>query len=168
MRTEGFIRIRLDGVTVDLDDTPEIEKNKNHSIEVVADRFKIRPDIQQRVAESFETALLLTDGLAIVASMDDSEEAEDSERLFSARFACPICDYSLNELEPRLFSFNNPAGACTSCDGLGMRQFFDAEKIIQFPEVSLDQGAIRGWDKRNIYYYQMLVSLAQHLSLIHI
>ena len=162
LRTEGFIRIRLDGVTVDLDDTPEIEKNKNHSIEVVVDRFKIRPDIQQRVAESFETALLLTDGLAIVASMDDSEEAEDSERLFSARFACPICDYSLNELEPRLFSFNNPAGACTSCDGLGMRQFFDAEKIIQFPEVSLDQGAIRGWDKRNIYYYQMLVSLAQH------
>ena len=160
--TEGFIRIRLDGVTVDLDDIPEIEKNKNHSIEVVVDRFKIRPDIQQRVAESFETALLLTDGLAIVASMDDSEEAEDSERLFSARFACPICDYSLNELEPRLFSFNNPAGACTSCDGLGMRQFFDAEKIIQFPEVSLDQGAIRGWDKRNIYYYQMLVSLAQH------
>ena len=162
LRTEGFIRIRLDGVTVDLDDIPEIEKNKNHSIEVVVDRFKIRPDIQQRVAESFETALLLTDGLAIVASMDDSEEAEDSERLFSARFACPICDYSLNELEPRLFSFNNPAGACTSCDGLGMRQFFDAEKIIQFPEVSLDQGAIRGWDKRNIYYYQMLVSLAQH------
>ena len=162
LRTEGFIRVRIDGVTVDLDDLPEIEKNRNHSIEVVVDRFKIRPDIQQRVAESFETALQLTDGLAIIAGMDEEDETVPSERLFSARFACPICDYSLNELEPRLFSFNNPAGACTSCDGLGIRQFFDAEKIIQYPEISLDQGAIRGWDKRNIYYYQMLVSLARH------
>ena len=162
LRAEGFIRARIDGVTVDMDDLPEIEKNRNHSIEVVVDRFKIRPDIQQRVAESFETALQLTDGLAIIASMDEEDEPAFSERLFSARFACPICDYSLNELEPRLFSFNNPAGACERCDGLGIRQFFDAEKIIQYPEISLDQGAIQGWDKRNIYYYQMLISLARH------
>lgn len=162
LRAEGFIRVRIDGTTVDLDDIPEINKNQNHSIEVVVDRFKIREDIQQRVAESMETALQLTDGLAVVSSMGEKTASNESERLFSARFACPVCDYSLNELEPRLFSFNNPAGACTSCDGLGIRQFFDAEKIIQYPEVSLDQGAIRGWDKRNIYYYQMLISLARH------
>lgn len=167
LQAEGFIRVRIDGVTVDLDDIPELNKNQNHSIEVVVDRFKIRADIKQRLAESIETALQLTDGLALIAPMESAEDKEPnsdsepfSERLFSARFACPICDYSLNELEPRLFSFNNPAGACTSCDGLGIRQFFDAEKIIQFPEISLSQGAIRGWDKRNIYYYQMLISLA--------
>ena len=162
LRAEGFIRVRIDGTTVDLDDIPEINKNQNHSIEVVVDRLKIREDIEQRLAQSFETALQLTGGLAIVADMDKTAEDESAEKLFSAKFACPICDYSLNELEPRMFSFNNPAGACPSCDGLGIRQFFDPEKIIQYPEVSLAQGAIRGWDKRSIYYYQMLVSLSEH------
>ena len=169
LQADGFIRARVDGVTVDLDDRPTLNKNQNHSIEVIVDRFKVRDGIQQRLAESFETALQLSDGLAIIANMDsEPEKASDTaagdttidERLFSARFACPVCDYSLNELEPRLFSFNNPAGACPSCDGLGISQFFDEDKIIQFPEVSLNQGAIRGWDKRNIYYFQMLMSLA--------
>lgn len=158
LRADGFVRVRIDGVITDLDDLPEIDKNKNHHIEVVIDRFKVRDGIQQRVAESLETALTLTDGLAALDNMDDPE----SSRVFSARFACPVCDYSLNELEPRLFSFNNPAGACPSCDGLGQKQFFDEGKIIQFPESSLAEGAIRGWDRRNFYYYQMLTSLAAH------
>lgn len=158
LRADGFVRVRIDGVITDLDDLPTIDKNKNHHIEVVVDRFKVRDGIQQRVAESLETALGLTDGLAGLDNMDDPE----ASRVFSARFACPVCDYSLNELEPRLFSFNNPAGACPSCDGLGQKQFFDESKIIQFPESSLAEGAIRGWDRRNFYYYQMLTSLADH------
>lgn len=158
LRADGFVRVRIDGTITDLDDLPEIDKNKNHHIEVVVDRLKIKDGIQQRVAESIETAIGLTDGLAIMDDMDNPE----ASKLFSARFACPVCDYSLNELEPRLFSFNNPAGACPSCDGLGQKQFFDESKIIQFPESSLAEGAIRGWDRRNFYYYQMLTSLAEH------
>ena len=158
LRADGFVRVRIDGMVTDLDDIPEINKNQNHHIEVVVDRLKIRDGIQQRVAESIETALGLTDGLAVL----DNLENQDASKLFSARFACPVCDYSLNELEPRLFSFNNPAGACPGCDGLGQKQFFDESKIIQFPESSLAEGAIRGWDRRNFYYYQMLTSLAAH------
>ena len=158
LRADGFIRVRIDGLVVDLDDLPEISKNQNHMIEVVVDRFRVRPGIEQRLAESLETALKLTDGLAMLDNLDDSSQS----RIFSARFACPVCDYSLNELEPRLFSFNNPAGACPRCDGLGMKQFFDTAKIIQFPEASLAEGAIRGWDRRNFYYFQMLRSLAEH------
>ena len=158
LRAEGFVRVRIDGVVFDLDDLPEIEKNKNHNIEVVVDRFKVREDIQQRLAESFETAVALSDGIAIVAELDGDQQ----EHLFSSRFACPICDYSLNELEPRLFSFNNPVGACSSCDGLGVTQFFDESKIVLHPEASIAEGAIRGWDRRNLYYYQMLTSLSKH------
>lgn len=158
LRADGFVRVRIDGTVTDLDDLPEINKNQNHHIEVVVDRLKIKDGIEQRVAESIETAIGLTDGLAILDDMDNPE----ASKLFSARFACPVCDYSLNELEPRLFSFNNPAGACPSCDGLGQKQFFDESKIIQFPESSLAEGAIRGWDRRNFYYYQMLTSLADH------
>ncbi|AOS96859.1 UvrABC system protein A [Microbulbifer aggregans] len=158
LRRDGFVRARIDGVVCDLDDTPSLDKRKKHTVEVVVDRFKVRSDLQLRLAESFETALTLTDGIASIAFMEGDEE----ERLFSARHACPVCDYSLNELEPRLFSFNNPAGACPSCDGLGVKQFFDEEKVILDPESSISEGAIRGWDRRNIYYYHMLDSLAEH------
>ncbi|WP_237068670.1 excinuclease ABC subunit UvrA [Microbulbifer guangxiensis] len=158
LRRDGFVRARIDGVVCDLDDTPTLDKRRKHTIEVVVDRFKVRDDLQLRLAESFETALTLTDGIASIAFMEGDEE----ERLFSARHACPVCDYSLNELEPRLFSFNNPAGACPSCDGLGVKQFFDEEKVILDPESSISEGAIRGWDRRNIYYYHMLDSLADH------
>ncbi len=158
LRAEGFVRVRIDGTVMDLDDLPSLNKNQNHSIEVVIDRFRIRDDVRQRVAESVETALKLADGLVILENMDVAGE----ETLFSARFACPVCDYSLNELEPRLFSFNNPAGACPSCDGLGVQQFFDPAKIVQHPEASLSAGAIRGWDRRNFYYFQMLESLSRH------
>lgn len=158
LRAEGYVRVRIDGIVTDLDDLPEIEKNKNHNIEVVVDRFKVRADIKQRLAESFETAITLSEGIALVAEMD----GEQKEHLFSSRFACPICDYSLNELEPRLFSFNNPVGACSSCDGLGVTQFFDKSKIVLHPEASIAEGAIRGWDRRNLYYFQMLTSLAKH------
>lgn len=158
LRRDGFIRARIDGIVVDLDDTPVLDKKKKHTIEVVVDRFKVREDIQIRLAESFETALQLTDGIAAISFM----EGEQEDRLFSAKHACPLCDYSLSELEPRLFSFNNPAGACPSCDGLGVKQFFDEERILQNPEASLAQGAIRGWDRRNIYYFHMLSSLADH------
>ena len=158
LRAEGYVRVRIDGDVVDLDDLPDINKNQNHNIEVVVDRFRVREDLRQRLAESFETALKLSDGLALVAELDD----DLTEHLFSARFACPQCDYSLNELEPRLFSFNNPIGACPSCDGLGVTQFFDAEKVILHPEASLAEGAIRGWDRRNFYYFQILTALAEH------
>jgi len=158
LRRDGFVRARIDGLVCDLDDTPKLDKRKKHTIEVVVDRFKVRGDLQLRLAESFETALNLTDGIASIAFMEGKQE----ERLFSARHACPVCDYSLNELEPRLFSFNNPAGACPSCDGLGVKQFFDEEKVILDPESSISEGAIRGWDRRNIYYYHMLDSLAEH------
>ena len=158
LRSAGFVRARVDGRVRDLDDLPELDKKKKHSIEVVVDRFKVRDDLKLRLAESFETALELTDGLALVTPMDD----EGPDQVFSARFACPACGHSINELEPRLFSFNNPAGACPTCDGLGVRQFFDPERIVLYPEASLAEGAIRGWDRRNVYYFHMLTSLARH------
>jgi excinuclease ABC subunit A len=160
LRRDGFIRIRIDGTVVDLDDTPDLDKKKKHSIEVVVDRFKVRADLQLRLAESIETALNLSNGLLIVNFMDGDKD----DQLLSSKHACPICDYSLSELEPRLFSFNNPAGACPSCDGLGVKQYFDQDKIVHYPEASLSEGAIRGWDKRNIYYFHMLNSLAEHYS----
>ncbi|WP_341938922.1 excinuclease ABC subunit UvrA [Marinimicrobium sp. C2-29] len=158
LKREGFIRARVDKLLVDLDDLPKLDKKKKHTIEVVVDRFKVRPDLQTRLAESFETALNLTEGLVGISFMDGEQE----DQMFSAKHACPVCDYSLTELEPRLFSFNNPAGACPSCDGLGVNQFFDEARVVQNPDASLASGAIRGWDQRNIYYYHMLDSLAEH------
>ncbi|MBA1443429.1 MAG: excinuclease ABC subunit UvrA [Chromatiales bacterium] len=158
MHAQGFIRARIDGEIFELDEPPELELNKKHSIEIVVDRFKVRPDLANRLAESFETALHLSDGLARVAWMDESGE----ELVFSSRFACPQCGYSLPELEPRLFSFNNPVGACPTCDGLGVEQFFDPEKAVAHPELPLAGGAVRGWDRRNAYYYQMITSLGRH------
>lgn len=162
LRAHGFIRARINGILTDLDDTPTLDKNKKHTIEVVIDRFKVRDEMQNRLAESFETALELADGIALIAPMAGEENVE--ELVFSARFACAQCGYSLNELEPRLFSFNNPAGACPSCDGLGQKQFFDADKVIVNPHAGLAAGAIRGWDKRNVYYFQLLQALANHLN----
>ncbi|TDP27332.1 excinuclease ABC subunit A [Idiomarina aquatica] len=155
---QGFIRARIDGEICDLSDPPPLELQKKHTIEVVVDRFKVREGLEQRLAESFETALELSGGTALVAPM----EGDDDEMVFSANFACPHCGFSMQELEPRLFSFNNPAGACNTCDGLGVEQFFDPAKVITNAELSLSGGAIRGWDKRNFYYYQMLQSLAKH------
>ncbi|MCK7598754.1 excinuclease ABC subunit UvrA [Microbulbifer sp. CAU 1566] len=160
LRRDGFVRARIDGTVCDLDDTPKLDKRKKHTIEVVVDRFKVRDDLQLRLAESFETALNLTDGIASISYMDGGKD----DHLFSARHACPVCDYSLDELEPRLFSFNNPAGACPACDGLGVKQFFDEDKVILDPGSSISEGAIRGWDRRNIYYYHMLTSLAEHFD----
>lgn len=159
LAAQGYIRARIDGEVCDLSDPPKLELQKKHSIEVVVDRFKVREDMAQRLAESFETALELSGGSAIVADMDDSKAPE---LLFSANFACPICGYSMRELEPRLFSFNNPAGACPTCDGLGVQQYFDPDRVVQNAELSLAGGAIRGWDRRNFYYFQMLKSLADH------
>ena len=158
LRAGGFVRARIDGIVTDLDDLPELDKKKKHRIEVVVDRFKVRDDLGIRLAESFETALNLTDGLAAISHMDG--DGEDIS--FSARFACPECGHSIDELEPRLFSFNNPAGACSGCDGLGVKQYFDEGRIVLFPEASLAEGAIRGWDRRNVYYFHMLTSLAEH------
>ncbi|UTA47393.1 excinuclease ABC subunit UvrA [Simiduia sp. 21SJ11W-1] len=158
LQRDGFIRARIDGLVVDLDDAPKLDKKKKHTIEVVVDRFKVKDDLQLRLAESFETALNLADGQAIISYMDGDGE----DRIFSAKHACPICDYSLAELEPRLFSFNNPAGACPSCDGLGNKQYFDEEKVVHDPELTLAEGAIRGWDRRNVYYFHMLTSIADH------
>ncbi|WP_448215584.1 excinuclease ABC subunit UvrA [Endozoicomonas sp. 2B-B] len=160
LRAQGFIRARIDGIVTDLDIPPELDKKKKHTIEVVVDRFKVREDLQLRLAESFETALELTDGLAAVSFMD----AEEQDIVYSARFACPSCGYSINELEPRMFSFNNPAGACTTCDGLGVKQFFDEDRIVQHPELTLAEGAIRGWDRRSVYYFHLLKSLAVHFG----
>src|SRR5690554_1791515 len=159
LRAQGFVRARIDGRIHELDEAPALEKNRKHTIEVVVDRFKVREDLQLRLAESFETALHLADGIAIIAPMD-GEELE--EITFSSRFACPECGHSIAELEPRLFSFNNPAGACESCDGLGVKQFFDEKRVVVDDSLSLAEGAIRGWDRRNIYYFQMLKSLAEH------
>ncbi|RZN57169.1 excinuclease ABC subunit UvrA [Avibacterium paragallinarum] len=156
---QGYIRARIDGEICDLSDPPALELQKKHTIEVVVDRFKIRPDLATRLAESFETALELSGGTAIVANMDDPQA---EELLFSANFSCPHCGYSVPELEPRLFSFNNPAGACPTCDGLGVQQYFDEKRVVQNPSISLANGAIKGWDRRNFYYYQMLTSLAKH------
>ena len=159
LAAQGFIRARIDGEVCDLSDPPTLELQKKHTIEVVVDRLKVRPDIQLRLSESFETTLALTAGTAKIAFMD---EPNREELLFSANFACPHCGYSMQELEPRLFSFNNPAGACQTCDGLGIEQFFDSTRIIANEDLSLAGGAIRGWDKRNFYYFQMLQALADH------
>ena len=159
LAAQGFIRARIDGEICDLSDPPELDLHKKHSIDVVVDRFKVREDLQLRLAESFETALELSSGVARVAWMDD---ADKDELVFSANFACPHCGYSITELEPRLFSFNNPAGACPSCDGLGTRQFFDPVRLISNEGISIAGGAIRGWDKRSYYYFQMLQAVAEH------
>ncbi|WP_345842080.1 excinuclease ABC subunit UvrA [Shewanella algae] len=159
LAAQGYIRARIDGEVCDLSDPPPLDLHVKHNIDVVVDRFKVREDLQQRLAESFETALELSGGVATVASM---EEGSNEELLFSANFACPHCGYSMAELEPRLFSFNNPAGACPTCDGLGVQQFFDPDRVITNDELSLAGGAIRGWDRRNFYYFQMLTSLAEH------
>ncbi|EJL6951927.1 excinuclease ABC subunit UvrA [Vibrio cholerae] len=158
LAAQGFIRARIDGETCDLTDPPKLELHKKHTIEVIVDRFKVRSDLQQRLAESFETALELSGGIVVVAPM----EGDGEEQIFSANFACPHCGYSMRELEPRLFSFNNPAGACPTCDGLGVQQYFDPDRVIQDASLSLAQGAIRGWDQKNFYYFQMLTALAEH------
>ena len=155
----GFVRARINGLVVDLDDAPALDKNKKHTIEAVVDRVRVKDDIAQRLAESFETALNLSDGVAYVIDMDD---ADLPATIFSARFACPTCGYSIAELEPRMFSFNNPAGACTNCDGLGVTQFFDPDLVVADDELTLAEGAIRGWDRRNVYYFHMLSSIAGH------
>lgn len=159
LSAQGFIRARIDGEVCDLSDPPPLDLHKKHTIEVVVDRFKVREDLQLRLAESFETALGLSGGNAKVAYMDD---ASAEEIIFSANFACPHCGYSISELEPRMFSFNNPAGACQTCDGLGTRQFFDPSRVVSNDELSLSGGAIRGWDKRSYYYFQMLQAVAEH------
>ena len=159
IRAEGFVRARIDGKVVELDNAAALDLRRRHTIEVVVDRFRVRPDIGLRLAESLETAVRLSDGLAIIAPMNDKEA---DEIVFSTRFACPECGYSLSELEPRLFSFNNPAGACSRCDGLGAIQYFDADKIVQDRLLSLADGAVRGWDRRNAYYFQLIKSLSRH------
>lgn len=156
---QGYIRARIDGEICDLSDPPKLELQKKHTIEVVVDRFKIRADLATRLAESLETALELSGGIVVIADMDNPAA---EELVFSANFACPHCGYSVPELEPRMFSFNNPAGACPTCDGLGIQQYFDEKRVVQNPSLSLAGGAIRGWDRRNFYYYQMLTSLARH------
>ncbi|KOT13573.1 excinuclease ABC subunit A [Haemophilus parainfluenzae] len=159
LAAQGYIRARIDGEICDLSDPPELVLQKKHTIEVVVDRFKVRSDLATRLAESFETALELSGGTAVVADMDNPNA---EELVFSANFACPHCGYSVPELEPRLFSFNNPAGACPTCDGLGVQQFFDESRVVQNESISLAGGAVKGWDRRNFYYYQMLTSLAKH------
>jgi excinuclease ABC subunit A len=160
LKTQGFIRARIDGDIYDLDDAPDLELRKKHTIEVVVDRFKVREDLRLRLTESFETALNMAEGIARIAWMD--KDSEHQELVFSANFSCPVCGYSIEELEPRLFSFNNPVGACRTCDGLGVEQYFDPSKVVAHPELSLAGGAIRGWDRRNAYYFQMLKSLGSH------
>jgi excinuclease ABC subunit A len=157
LRAQGFVRVRVDGRVCELDAVPPLEKGRRHTVEIVIDRLKVRTDQRGRIAESFETALTHADGRAMAVEMDSGVE-----HVFSARFACPVCSYALAELEPRLFSFNNPAGACTTCDGLGQVEFFDPARVVAHPELSLASGAIRGWDKRNQFYFQMLASLAAH------
>jgi excinuclease ABC subunit A len=157
LRAQGFIRVRIDGELYELEETPKLDKNKKHTIEVVIDRLKVRPDMKQRLAESFETALIHTEGRVLAIEIDSKKE-----HAFSSKFACPICSYSLQELEPRLFSFNNPMGACPKCDGLGTISLFDPKRVVAFPELSLVAGAIKGWDQRNQFYHQMLVNLAEH------
>ena len=159
LQAQGFIRARIDGEVYELDDPPKLDLRRKHSIDAVIDRFKVKPDIGIRLAESFETALRMADGVARVAFMEDGDQ---EELLFSDRFACNICGYSLTELEPRLFSFNNPTGACPGCDGLGVKQFFDPSRVVVNPDLSLAGGAIRGWDRKTVYYFQMIQSLAEH------
>ena len=183
LRAQGFVRLRIDGRVCEMDNLPKLNKNVKHTIEVVVDRLRVRPDAKQRLAESFETALRHADGRVIAAQMVEESGGSLSpdpspggkgevsngsrgekwiEHLFSAKFACPVCSYSLPELEPRLFSFNNPMGACPRCDGLGTVSFFDPKRVVAFPELALASGAIKGWDRRNQFYFQMLQSLAQH------
>ncbi|MFK7795051.1 MAG: excinuclease ABC subunit UvrA [Gammaproteobacteria bacterium] len=159
LHSQGFLRARVDGEVYELDEPPKLDLRKKHTIEVVVDRFKVKPDIELRIAESFETALKLADDIAEIAFMDDPKA---ESLLFSARFACPVCGYSVSELEPRLFSFNNPIGACQSCDGLGVEEYFDPELIVSSPQLSCAGGAVRGWDRRNAHYFQMIQSLAAH------
>jgi excinuclease ABC subunit A len=165
LRTQGYIRARIDGVVISLDEAPDLKKNFKHTIEAVVDRVVVRPGQEQRLAESFETAANLGEGLIRVVVLDEQNNSAQ-EIVFSARYACPHCGYSLAELEPRLFSFNNPAGACPSCDGLGVRQFFDPARVVSDPTLSLPAGAIRGWDRRNAFYFHMLESLAKHYKFI--
>ncbi|HEX9684331.1 MAG TPA: excinuclease ABC subunit UvrA [Burkholderiales bacterium] len=159
LRAQGFVRLRVDGTVHEIDELPRLKKNVKHTVEVVVDRLKVRADSKQRIAESFETALRHSDGRALAIELDSGRE-----HLFSARFACPVCSYSLPELEPRLFSFNNPMGACPRCDGLGTVTFFDPKRIAAFPDLALASGAIKGWDRRNQFYFQMLQCLAQHYA----
>ncbi|TCS40684.1 excinuclease ABC subunit UvrA [Reinekea marinisedimentorum] len=160
LRAQGFVRVRVDGTVMDLDEVPELDKRKKHSIEAVVDRFKVRDDLQLRLAESFETCLTLAGGIAQVSWMDGDGE----DILFSNKFACPVCGYSIAELEPRMFSFNNPAGACEECDGLGLKQYFDRSKVIRDPSLTIAEGAISGWDRRAVYYFSQLTSLAEHFN----
>jgi len=159
LRAQGFVRLRVDGKIYEIDALPKLSKSQKHTIDVVVDRLKVREDMRQRLAESFETALRHAEGRAIALEMDSN-----TEHLFSAKFACPVCAYSLQELEPRLFSFNNPMGACPKCDGLGVIQFFDPKRVVAHPDLSLAAGAIRGWDRRNQFYFQLLTSLAAHFQ----
>src|SRR5690606_20039546 len=161
LRAQGFVRVRVNGELYELDAVPRLALRQKHSIEAVVDRFRPREDLRQRLAESFETALRLGDGLAEVRDLDDPEAAP---LLFSSKFSCPVCDYALPELEPRLFSFNAPMGACPACDGLGVTQFFDPARVVVHPELSLAAGAVRGWDRRNAYYFQLILSLARHYA----
>jgi len=157
LRAQGFVRVRIDGTVHEIDALPKLKKNVKHTVEVVVDRLKVRAEVKQRLAESFETALRHSDGRALAVEMDGGRE-----HLFSAKFACPVCSYSLPELEPRLFSFNNPMGACPRCDGLGQINYFDPKRVVAHPELSLAAGAIRGWDHRNQFYFQLLKGLAEH------
>jgi excinuclease ABC subunit A len=159
LQAQGFVRARIDGEVVELDSPPPLDLRRKHTIEVVVDRFKVRDDLGLRLAESFETALKLANGIARIAFLD---EPGRDELLFSAGFSCPVCGYSLSELEPRLFSFNNPVGACGECDGLGVKQYFDAERVVAHPHLSLARGAVRGWDRENFYYFQLIKALARH------
>ena len=165
LRAQGYVRVRVDGDIYPIDDVPALELRKKHTIEVVIDRFRVRPDLKQRLAESFETALVLSDGLALLSPMDEADETGSGapvEKLLSSRYSCIHCDYSLQEVEPRMFSFNNPNGACPGCDGLGIAQFFDPERVVSNPHVSLAGGAVRGWDRRNAYYFQIIKALSEH------
>ncbi|MDX1550737.1 MAG: excinuclease ABC subunit UvrA, partial [Lysobacter spongiicola] len=159
LRAQGFVRVRVDGTLHEIDAVPPLALRQKHTIDAVIDRFRPREDMKQRLAESFETALKLGDGMAQVVSLDDAEAAP---LLFSSKYSCPVCDYSLPELEPRLFSFNAPAGACPTCDGLGVSQYFDPGRVVVHPELALSAGAVRGWDRRNAYYFQLIQSLARH------
>ncbi len=164
LRAQGFVRVRVDGVLHEIDAVPPLALRAKHTIEAVIDRFKVRADLKQRLTESFETALKLGDGMAQVQSLDDANAPDKSSApfLFSSKYSCPVCDYSLPELEPRLFSFNSPVGACPTCDGLGVSEFFDPARVVVHPELSLAAGAVRGWDRRNTYYFQLIASLARH------
>src|SRR5690606_29794040 len=160
LRAQGYVRVRVDGVLHEIDAVPPLALRQKHTIEAVIDRFRVREDLKQRLAESFETALKLGDGMASVQAIDG--DADAAPLLFSSRYSCPVCDYALPALEPRLFSSNSPVGACPTCDGLGISQFFDPARVVVHPELSLAAGAVRGWDRRNAYYFQLIQSLARH------